>query len=94
MLAGSVCAAIVSTLAAQGLRLHGFGVKTQGLREYAACLVSSDSMAWSARGRREPGCAPGHKTEANCLRFANAWRDRIQSILVGPVQLDLLAGAR
>jgi hypothetical protein len=83
---GSVCrrqatpqiAAIVATLADAGIRLHGFGVKTAGLAIYGADLASADSMAWSARGRRVPGCGLGrHKNEANCYRFAVAWRNKI-----------------
>ena len=35
---------IMRSLAARGLRLHGFGVKTSGLARYADALVSSDSM--------------------------------------------------
>lgn len=63
--------------ALDGLNLHGFGVKTDGLYNYGECLVSADSMAWSSRGRRERlrGCE--HKTCANCLRFALRWRDRL-----------------
>lgn len=60
-----------------GLNLHGFGVKTDGLYSYGECLVSADSMAWSARGRRSHlrGCT--HKNEANCLRYALRWRDNL-----------------
>lgn len=63
--------------ALDGLNLHGFGVKTDGLYTYGDCLVSADSMAWSARGRRDhlPGCT--HKNEANCLRYAHRWRDNL-----------------
>jgi hypothetical protein len=63
--------------ALDGLNLHGFGVKTDGLYTYGDCLVSADSMAWSARGRRAhlPGCT--HKNEANCLRYALRWRDNL-----------------
>ncbi len=65
-----------------GLRLHGFGFKVDGLREVAHLFVSADSMAWSAAGRREPeGCyfrlprsRGPHRNEANCLRYALAWR--------------------
>jgi hypothetical protein len=62
---GSVCrregsgeiAAILAALAARGLRLHGFGVKTGGLERAATYLASSDSLAWSlgARRRLDPG---------------------------------------
>jgi len=83
---GSVCrrqasgqiAGIVGSLADSGIRLHGFGVKTQGLALYGADLASADSMAWSARGRKTPGCGRGrHKNEANCFDFAASWRRKI-----------------
>jgi hypothetical protein len=88
---GSVCrrqatdeiAAIVIRLHELGLRLHGFGVKTEGLRQYGRYLVSADSMAWSLRGRFERGCrhrAPAQRvtaSEANCLPFAREWRSRV-----------------
>ena len=80
---GSVCrrqgsddiAGILGALAAQGLRLHGFGVKTGGLEKAAAALVSSDSLAWSlgARKRAEPGAA-------NSIHVAEEYRDRMTSI--------------
>jgi hypothetical protein len=99
---GSVCrrqgtgeiGLIVSTLAGLGIRLHGFGVKTEGLAEYADRLASADSMAWSFRGRHVAGCSPTHKTEANCVRFARAWRNRLLDTVVNrPRQpaLDLFA---
>ncbi|MFD1935135.1 hypothetical protein ACFSKW_27035 [Nonomuraea mangrovi] len=82
---GSVCrrqhtgeiAEITSTLADQGLALHGFGVKTSGLGRYGDALASADSMAWSLRGRYLPGCTPSHKSESNCLTFALTWRSRL-----------------
>ncbi|MET9222390.1 hypothetical protein ABZX65_27000 [Streptomyces sp. NPDC003300] len=90
---GSVCrrqgaeeaAALVERIAGHGIRLHGFGFKIAGLRRVAHLLPSADSMAWSAAGRREPaGCTfrfPGsrgpHKNEANCLRYAELWRQRV-----------------
>lgn len=59
------------------LPLHGFGVKTDGLSRYARWLTSADSMAWSIAGRRTSGCAPGHRSEANCQRYALAWRENV-----------------
>jgi len=85
---GSVCrrqrtseiAAIVDRLSPH-MDLHGFGVKGGGLSRYGPQLSSVDSMAWSLGGRWEPGCRPNHKTEANCLRYALAWRRRaLQSL--------------
>jgi hypothetical protein len=68
-------ARIIANLATTtGLRLHGFGVKRGGLLTYGHHLASADSMAWSAAGRRVPGCRVGHRSEANCLRYALAWR--------------------
>ncbi|GAA1005486.1 hypothetical protein Aple_051120 [Acrocarpospora pleiomorpha] len=70
---------IVTTLAALGLRLHGFGVKNLGLLRYGQYLASADSMAWSYAARREPpltGCTT-HKNCANCLTYATRWRTRL-----------------
>jgi hypothetical protein len=84
---GSVCrrqstaeiAVIVTELAARGLHLHGFGVKTGGLHLYGHLLASADSMAWSYTARRQPalpGCT-GHRNCANCLIYATRWRARV-----------------
>jgi hypothetical protein len=84
---GSVCrrqctgqiAVIVAALAARGLRLHGFGIKTSGLGRYGHLLASADSMAWSYAARRAPalpGCT-GHRNCANCLAYATSWRTRL-----------------
>jgi hypothetical protein len=69
---------IVTTLAGQGLRLHGFGVKTAGLGRYGWALASADSLAWSYAARRGPAL-PGHRHGncANCLTYALAWRERV-----------------
>lgn len=72
---------IMRAFAARKLRLHGYGVKIAGLNQYAETLVSSDSMAWSRRGRYVAGCTPSHRTESNCLRFALSWHQRVQSVL-------------
>lgn len=80
---GSVCrrqstteiGLIMRSLHARGLRLHGFGVKKEGVALYGRFLASSDSMAWSYSARRDwplPGCA--HKSCANCSRYALRWR--------------------
>jgi hypothetical protein len=88
---GSVCrrqstaevADILTALHRAGVtRLHGFGVKTQGLARYGHLLTSADSMAWSAQARHRPalpGC--NHATCANCRRYALTWRDRVLAAL-------------
>ncbi|PRY35305.1 DUF7221 family queuine tRNA-ribosyltransferase-like protein [Umezawaea tangerina] len=61
------------------LPLHGFGVKTRGLRLYGDQLTTADSLAWSydaRRGQRMDGCT-SHTNCANCLRYALAWRQRV-----------------
>jgi hypothetical protein len=86
---GSVCRrqgtpaikAIVTRLAMEGIRMHGFGVKTRGLAKYGPDLASADSMAWSYRGRKVPGCGRGrHRNEANCFAFASGWRERVLAV--------------
>lgn len=97
---GSVCrrqgtydgVAILSNLAALGLRLHGFGIKKNGLYRLARYLASADSMAWSfdARRKQRPVCGGTHKNCANCLIFALRWRDELLATLaLRPVQLPL-----
>ena len=72
---------------ARGLRLHGFGVKTDGLDRYGWMLQSADSLAWSFVARREqrhlPGCIhPG--VCSNCLTFALGWREQVLDRLPAP----------
>ncbi len=87
---GSVCrrqahteaVRIVHSLTDLGIKLHGFGFKTLGLRTLGTTLVSADSMAWSYAARREPGpmfpeCR--HRKCANCMRYMLAWRERVLS---------------
>jgi hypothetical protein len=76
--------ALVGPLAALGLRLHGFGLKLQGLRQVGGALVSADSMAWSFDARRlghKRGAnwcgSPSHKNCANCSAFAMDWYRRV-----------------
>jgi hypothetical protein len=60
------------------LRLHGFGVKGAGIRGYGQHMHSTDSMAWSARGRRIRPCPHTNAAScANCRPFAMEWRQRI-----------------
>lgn len=89
---GSVCRrqgtfqanTILETLAAGGLRLHGFGLKIKGLEMSRGALTSADSMAWSFGARksnvRMEGCS--HLNCANCIRYASVWRDRIIELLM------------
>lgn len=114
---GSVCRrqgtaeaeGIFARLWQEGLRLHGFGLKTLGLRRFAGFLASSDSMAWSSDGRRQAARlrgglsskpCPGGRAHtdrtgcANCLDFALAWRDEtLAAIGQAPRQWQLRLAA-
>ena len=94
---GSVCrrqgtwdiGRVMATLSGMGIRLHGFGVKKQGLVLCARYLTSADSMAWSYRARHDwplPGCT--HRRCANCSRYALRWRDEL---LAPSAQMELAA---
>jgi hypothetical protein len=85
---GSVCRrqdtrmveGLVRDLAAMGIKLHGFGMKTRGFARVRDALASADSMAWSFQARRSAplaGCT--HRSCANCMRFALRWRERVVS---------------
>jgi hypothetical protein len=83
---------ILEQLSVLGLRLHGFGIKKQGVLRLAQHLVSADSMAWSfdARRMQRPVCgSQTHKNCANCLRFALRWRTALLRGLRQPAQLRL-----
>lgn len=71
---------IIGGVAAEGLPLHGFGVKTKGLALIGKYLFSADSMAWSFNARKHPPL-PGHETRhkncANCLPWALRWRHNV-----------------
>lgn len=70
---------IIEALADRGIKLHGFGVKSEGLDRYGPMLASADSFAWSYGARRRVGLCPHGlvKWEANCPERAREWRDRV-----------------
>ncbi len=87
---GSVCrrqatgqaGQIITALHETGVtRLHGFGIKTLGLRRYGHMLASADSMAWSYAARRTarplPECVGRHHNCANCRAYAYPWHTTV-----------------
>lgn len=87
---GSVCrrqdtksaAAIINRLSAEGLKLHGFGIKEGGLCQYAHLLTSADSMAWSLDARWSPGkwqdeLGCSHRSCSTCPLYAAKWRGEL-----------------
>lgn len=95
---GSVCrrqstgeiVELFAALAGLGIRCHGFGVKTAGLKVCSLFLESSDSLAWSLRAKKRPplpGCV--HRTCANCARYALRWRARVLEVITRKCQARL-----
>ncbi|QTF82038.1 queuine tRNA-ribosyltransferase [Mycobacterium phage Fefferhead] len=75
-----------------GLPVHGFGVKSLGLKVYGDLLTTADSMGWSYNARKNaplPGC--DHKSCSNCLKWALRWREKFVKAapVVGPVDTVL-----
>jgi hypothetical protein len=75
---------IMKELYSLGLNLHGFGVKSSGLKKYGKYLVSADSLAWSFNARyNKERCLicknfqSKTKNCANCLNYALDWRKKI-----------------
>ena len=68
-------AAILTTIRALGVRIHGFGLKTDALKRIGLGIESADSMAWSSGARWRPALeGHTHKSCANCLEYALQWR--------------------
>lgn len=70
---------LVEALSALGIRLHGFGVKTDAMDQYGPLLESADSFAWSKANRHRAGaCVHGLVAwERNCPVAALAWREQV-----------------
>lgn len=74
---------LIDQLHWEGLtRLHGFGVKLDGLAAFGHRLTSADSQAWSftARAERDP-CPLGRRDCRNCQHFAEDWAADIRGRL-------------
>jgi hypothetical protein len=84
---GSVCrrqatrqiGKVLDAASARGIRCHGFGVKSAGIRQYGDLLASCDSLAWSYGGRIRGTCAHKRSRCANCAHWALQWRDEVCS---------------
>ena len=73
---------IMRTLAATGLRLHGFGFKSRGLLSCGDVLHSAVSLAWSYAARKsEPMEGHTHSACNNCPEYALDWRARLLDAL-------------
>lgn len=66
------------------IKIHGFGVKSEGIGRFGDVLTSADSLAWSYTARMSDplpghdlpgdGRRTGHKNCANCYEYALTWR--------------------
>lgn len=92
---------LIQELASTGLRLHGFGVKLDGLSRYGRLLASADSLAWSLRARMQhrvegpdPECPHGRGGDgscSNCIRFALSWREQVVGMMESATSQAALA---
>jgi hypothetical protein len=82
---------VLVRLSADGIQLHGFGLKTIALRSLSSFLASSDSLAWSYVARREKArCGNPSATCANHMHYALSWRDQVLSSMgTAPLQFGL-----
>lgn len=89
--------AALEELAAAGMRLHGFGIKTSALPLIGHLLRSADSMAWSFDARysriRLPECTHAGSNCANCYRYAVRWRERVLATLRAPTKETAVASS-
>lgn len=71
-------------------RLHGFGIKLDGLVVDAPLLKSADSLAWSKTAMHEPPL-PGHTHEHcnNCLEYALLWREKVLEAIDEGMRADV-----
>lgn len=74
---------ILHELQLRGLRLHAFGLKSAALERNNETIKSTDSMAWSLRGRYITGSTGETDSEGRSLQnsqeFAEQWRTRMQA---------------
>lgn len=85
---------IVRELFDDGLKMHGFGVKSDGLPAIGGLLASADSMAWSFSARRagQNLCGQPHRSPRchHCRTWATIWADRTTSRIGSrPIQMEL-----
>lgn len=86
---------MVAQLHEYGLKMHGFGVKQDGLKIFGNYLQSSDSMAWSFTARRASGRLCGHNHNAQkcsgCWEWATHWANKtVSKINTVPIQLEMI----
>jgi len=83
---------LIERLHADGLSIHAFGVKQDGLPSIGDDLTSADSLAWSFTARMASGklCGTSHGARkcSTCRIWATVWADRVTS-KIGSVNRQL-----
>lgn len=85
---------LVYRLWEDGLKMHGFGVKQDGLPIMGHHLASADSLAWSLTARLSPTrlCGQHHRAQkcSHCRTWATVWADRVVACVgTAPYQLPI-----
>lgn len=85
---------LVHRLWNDGIKMHGFGVKQDGLPIMGHHLASADSLAWSLTARLSPTrlCGQHHNAQkcSHCRTWATMWADKvIASIGTGHYQMAM-----
>lgn len=62
---------LLEELSSSGIKLHGFGIKLDGLRKSLPFLRSSDSMAWSFHARKNGGDRNGQPDAEKYRKMVN-----------------------
>jgi hypothetical protein len=70
---------IISGVAARGIKVHGFGVKTSGLKANHRNFHSADSFAWSYGARKQTRECPHGivRWERNCPEYLKTWHANV-----------------
>lgn len=72
---------VMKSLKESKINIHGFGVKTDGIKKYKKYLKSSDSLAWSYGARYAPSLENcSHNSCANCFKYASLYYKKILAI--------------
>lgn len=98
---GSVCrrqtsipiGILVRELAQAGIKLHGFGIKLDGLDFMGDHFVSVDSQAWSDHARKNHIRLDGHSHQVcnYCPEYAQLWADDLIDRGLVRADFDLVA---
>lgn len=74
---------LIVDISSMGIKLHCYGVKSDGMPLFGSIITSADSMAWSSRARwaNKNLCGEEHlaKRCSHCVKWATIWADKVVS---------------